>query len=170
MSVELLILYFDGACGPRNPHGHTSWGLVVKQGSRTIHEASGYVGVGAGMSNNVGEYVGCIAALKWLIDHNVSEALIRGDSRMVIRQLSGRMKARKGMYLPFYREARELKQKLPRVRFEHIPREKNAHADWLAGQVLNRYAKRPQGQNSELRKLITQQIADRYDPRFRFVR
>ena len=89
------------------------------------------------MSNNVGEYAGAIAALKWLLENNISEALIRGDSKMVVRQLSGRMKARKGAYLPFYREARELKEKLPRVRFEHIRREKNSHADWLAGQVLN---------------------------------
>ena len=164
-----FVLYFDGACGPRNPCGHTSWGLVVRQGSRTIHEAAGYVGVGEGMSNNVGEYVGCIAALEWLIGNNISEALILGDSKMVVRQMSGRMKARKGAYLPFYRQAKELRQKLPKVRFEHIRREKNSHADWLAGQVIKNRG-RTQKQGSELRELIRQQRADRNDRHLRFER
>lgn len=167
MNVELVILYFDGACGPRNPCGHTSWGLVVKRGSRTLHEGSGYVGVGEGMSNNVAEYAGAIAALKWLLQNNISEAIIRGDSKMVVRQLSGRMKARKGAYLPFYEEARELKRKLPHVRFEHIRREKNAHADYLAGQVIRKQARTPRHDNG-LRELIRQQRADMRDERLRF--
>ena len=121
------------------------------------------------MSNNVAEYAGCIAVMKYLIANQISEAVIRGDSKMVVRQMSGRMKAKGGMYLPFWREAKLLRAKLPKVRFEHIRREFNSHADWLSRQAIREVPRAPK-REAELRKLIAEQKADMKQSGLKFPR
>lgn len=151
--------WFDGSTEPINPGGHTSYGALVKSGGLIILSESGYVGVGAEMSNNVGEYAGAIAVLKFLIRENLSEAIVFGDSKLVIKQLSGKWKAKKGLYVPYYYEAIKLRRQLPKVRFEWIPRERNSHADYLSRQAI-KTAPRAAGRTRELQHLIAEQRAD----------
>lgn len=160
--------YFDGACEPVNPLGHTSWGLVVKIDSRIVHEDSGYVGVGEGMSNNVAEYAGCIAALEYLIKNKITHAIVRGDSMMVVRQMNKYGGAKKGLYIPYFKIALNLRKQLPNVRFEHVPREKNTHADYLSKVPLKGIPRSTQ-RTEELRQLIREQKEDqRKDRLFSF--
>lgn len=107
-----LVCYFDGGCGPNNPGGHAGCGVIVVDGSREIFAKSHYIGHGPEMSNNVAEYGGVCLVLEFLLTAGVKYAVIRGDSNMVIRQLQGKMKARKGLYISHFRRARELFQKL----------------------------------------------------------
>lgn len=132
-STAPVQLWFDGACWPGSNGGHTSWGLVVKVDGEVVHSSGGYMGKGAGLTNNVGEYQGCIEAFKYLLENNITEATIFGDSNMVIQQMEGRWKARSGSYVPYYEIAWALRVQLPGVRLYHIPRLLNTEADALAG-------------------------------------
>lgn len=163
----MIECWFDGSCEPVNPLGHASYGALVREGSRTLFSFSGYVGHGEGMSNNVAEYSGVIAVLKYLIEANINHAIIYGDSNMVVRQLSGKMKARRGMYLQYFHEARKLKQQLPDVCLKWIPREQNGEADYLSRQAI-RTAPRARPRNQQLVRLIKAQRQDANDTRVRF--
>jgi len=132
--------WFDGACEPRNPGGHGAWGVRICVDGKEVHVSGGYVGSGATISNNVAEYAGVVAILKWVLQSGIHGSLkVHGDSKLVIKQLSGKWKARHGLYVGMYREALALLQDVKKVlgvEFEWIPREKNSICDYHSKKVL----------------------------------
>ena len=61
------LAWFDGACGPINPGGTATFGVVVRDGSGTVLlKEHGLVGRGSAMSNNVAEYAGVLHILRYL--------------------------------------------------------------------------------------------------------
>lgn len=141
-----VALWFDGACEP-NPGGHASYGCAVTFGGVVVQELTGYVGRGPEMTNNVAEYSGLLAGLRFLSEcgldkllrvqpSRVSRMVAYGDSRLVVEQMSGRWKVKKGLYVPYYRQAWDEAARWRGMRFEWIPRIENAAADKLAKDVL----------------------------------
>jgi ribonuclease HI len=133
--------YFDGCCEPVNPGGHASYGAVVLINGERVFEKSGYVGHGPQCSNNVAEYSGCISVLQYLIDRedfNQRNQLvtIRGDSKLVVMQLTKRWRVKRGLYVPFYYQAASLFAQFGVARLEWIPRDQNSIADELSKRVL----------------------------------
>lgn len=128
--------WFDGACGPINPGGHAGYGALIKIDGESAWFDTGYCGHGPKMSNNVAEYSGLIAILDKLRDFPPSEVIIRGDSMMVIEQMSGRRKAKSGLYLEYCWRAKDLLSEVRKhhdsIRFEWIPREQNTECDALS--------------------------------------
>lgn len=159
--------WFDGCCAPYNPNGHTGYGAIVKHGSKTLLAKSGYVGVGEGMTNNVGEYAGIIAVMKFLVERELRQGVIYGDSDMVVKQLNRQWKVRKGAYLPYYKEARILRDQLPDIEIKWVPREENWQADYLASQSIP-VPRTPENER-ELGRLIQEQRRDRHDPKFKVI-
>lgn len=132
--------YFDGACEPLNPGGHGAWGIRICVDGKEVHVGGGYVGSGDGISNNVAEYAGVVAIMQWVLQSGFQGSLkVRGDSNLVINQLSGRWKVKRGLYVERYREALALLQKAKEtfaVEFEWIPREQNSVCDYHSKKVL----------------------------------
>lgn len=167
----MIECWFDGCTEPVNPGGHSGWGAIVKDRENLLLSSCGYVGFGPEMSNNVAEYAGVIAILKFLIENKISEARIFGDSDLVVKQLMGQWKAKRGLYLPYFKEAWKLKQQLPLVTLHWIPRERNDAADKLSKQgAKQRYPSRrkPKIIKKELRELIKAQRDDTRDNRLRW--
>lgn len=137
MTKPDLEVYFDGSCGPGNPGGTAAFGVVVYDADRNvIHEESGRVGTGPQMSNNVGEYAGLIKAMMYVAtEHPDKRVLFRGDSSLVIEQMNGRSRARKGLYIPYHKSAIEIAKPFIASglwQFEWIPRDMNSEADNLS--------------------------------------
>jgi ribonuclease HI len=132
----MIEAWFDGCCEPRNPGGHAAWGALVRVDRMVVLRTSGYVGVGALMSNNVAEYEGfCQVAQE--IKRHAGVAAIRGDSKLVIMQLQGRWKVNGGLYMPYYTKAAQLWAAIRfRSNLEWIPRELNNECDVLSKQEL----------------------------------
>jgi probable phosphoglycerate mutase len=88
------------------------------------------------MSNNVAEYAGVLHVLKYLSSRPPGRVMIRGDSKLVINQLSGKWRVRKGLYLSTAIETRELLAYLRglgwQISFCWIPREQNRECDRLS--------------------------------------
>ena len=85
------LAWFDGACGPVNPGGTATFGVVIKNSDGIVLlKEHGYVGHGSGMSNNVAEYAGVLHVLKYLAPRLPGRVTIHGDSNLVINQLNGR--------------------------------------------------------------------------------
>jgi ribonuclease HI len=149
---------FDGCCEPTNPGGHAAWGAVIKINGEKVWESSGYCGVGPMMSNNVAEYSGCLAVLEY-VKTIPGSLLIRGDSKLVIEQLSGRWNTnctacgkplgkkcfcrvpKPGLYYPMYLKAKSIldeQRKFRSIKFKWVPREQNADCDFLSKEELRK--------------------------------
>ena len=63
---------------------------------------------------------------------------VRGDSALVMNQMSGKWKFRKGLYREKYQEAMRLRAQFTDLRFRWIPREQNAEADALSREAYER--------------------------------
>jgi len=83
-------------------------------------------------TNNVAEYRAAIAGLQKALDLGAREVLLRADSRLLIEQLAGRFRVKNPTLIELHRQARSLAGRFAEVTFEHVPRERNRHADRLA--------------------------------------
>ena len=139
-SIDLIEMWYDGACEPKNPGGVASYGVIIKDGSKILFEESKIVGSGAGMSNNVAEYSGAISGMEWLLQNGFKKRkiLVRGDNMMSVNQMAGHWRVRTwdGLYVPFWRKALELVKQFKRIEFKWIPRELNGEADEISKRAL----------------------------------
>jgi ribonuclease HI len=129
--------WFDGACEPTNPGGHATWGAIVEVNGKVVFSEAGYVGSGPMMSNNVAEYSGCIAVLREIRKHG-GDVTVFGDSELVIKQLNGQYRAKRGLYLAYFHEAIAILESIgrERVKFEWIAGKNNIRADQLSRRAL----------------------------------
>ncbi len=85
-----------------------------------------------------GEYAGVIAVLEVLLGLE-GPAIIRGDSKLVVEQLNGKWKVKKGLYVPYYNDAKALwNQVRDRCQLIWIRREYNTTCDALSKGVLKK--------------------------------
>ncbi len=138
----MIQAYFDGSCGPVNPGGTAAFGAVVYKDGQRVWECSQIFQPLPGeeqlTSNNVAEYCGLLALLNYFLENKMREEqiVVRGDSNLVIQQMNGRWKIKKGFYLPVALEAQRKVKDFSNIHFEWIPREQNELADELSKQEL----------------------------------
>lgn len=136
----MINAYFDGSCWP-NPGGKAAYGFWVEEingeKGHDLTEGFGLIGEGPSLSNNVAEYEGLRQTLLWLLKTNLQnkEITVYGDNLIVIKQMREEMRAKKGLYLPFYKETIKLKPLFKSINFYWIPRENNYRADELSKRV-----------------------------------
>jgi len=122
---------------PRNP-GTGAYGYVVYDSSGKLAEGNDVVG--DNVSNNYAEYSALVAALNELLHRGLTkDVTVKSDSKLLVYQMSGRWKRKKGGYLEKYKEASELAKKFERLTFVWIPREENSEADLLSRVAYERY-------------------------------
>lgn len=124
----MITAYIDGgARGNPGPAGYGVW--IEDAAGEKIVELHGGLGLA---TNNVAEYNGLLAALKWAVDHGERDVQIRADSELLVKQMRGEYKVRHPGLQPLYVRARLLVMELGNVRFEHVRRELNKDADRLS--------------------------------------
>lgn len=139
----MIRILVDGACEPVNPSGIATYGFVIYQDSRKITEGSGVI-KHHDTSNNVAEYSAAIEAFRWLLDNRLFDEhiVVKSDSELLINQLSGIYAVRARRVRPLYEELKRLveetkrvvrnQRKMPKIKFEWIPREENEEVDALS--------------------------------------
>jgi ribonuclease HI len=124
----MIIAYIDG--GARGNPGPAGYGVSIQStDGAVIEELHGGLGIA---TNNVAEYNGLLAALKWAIDHDAGRVQIRADSELLVKQMRGEYRVKNAGLQPLYVRARLLAAQLADVRFEHVRREFNKEADRLS--------------------------------------
>lgn len=142
LAKDRLKVWIDGACEPVNPGGTASYGVVVKHQGKVLFSECKVIGEGLAMSNNVAEYSGLIAFLEWYIPleagfNTKRRPVIYSDCRLLINQMDGEWRALRGLYLPYYKKARNLiLQNNLDLSFWWVPREQNEEADALSKEAL----------------------------------
>jgi ribonuclease HI len=126
------IANIDG--GSRGNPGPAGYGVHIERADGAILELKEFLG---SCTNNVAEYRGLLAALRWAAEHGVSDLRIRSDSELLVKQMRGEYRVKNPGLLPLYDEARALIRKIGRVSFEHVRREFNKDADRLANEAMD---------------------------------
>lgn len=119
-------LYVDGASFS-NP-GPSGIGVVLKVGDDIV-ELSEDIGYG---TNNQAEYRALIEGLRLALEHGVDTLHVRGDSQLIVKQVTGEYKVKQPQLRTLLIEARGLVDKFKSVKFEHVLRGFNERADALA--------------------------------------
>ncbi|HTE90386.1 MAG TPA: ribonuclease HI family protein [Terriglobales bacterium] len=133
-----LIAYSDG--GARGNPGPAGYGVVIKdETGKKIAELSQYLGH---QTNNFAEYQGLIAALEYAIEHGHKALKLISDSELLVRQIKGIYKVKNSVLKDLHARAKELIAKLEWFSIEHVLRGKNADADRLANEAMDRGMKR----------------------------
>jgi ribonuclease HI len=132
--MAMLVIQIDGGCRP-NP-GQGSFAYVVSENGRVEKTHAEMIGPA---TNNTAEWRGAIAALEYALTIAELHQAIRFemDSRLVVRQLTGRWKVHNQGLKPLVAHGRRLLQQLSGripVAVVWVPREQNALADAAAEQ------------------------------------
>ena len=129
----MVVAYIDG--GARGNPGPAGYGVRIEAPDGSlIEELHGALGIA---TNNVAEYNGLLAALRWAIDHDERELAIRSDSELLVKQMRGEYKVKHPGLQPLAARARLLIMELDRVTFEHVRRERNVEADRLSNIAMD---------------------------------
>lgn len=122
---------FDGA-SRGNPGPAAVGATLSRDGDRidSAHETTGTT------TNNVAEYRALEAALELAAENGVSSLTVRGDSQLIIKQVTGEWNANEK--LDRLRDGiRDQLSAFASVEFEHINRNDNRAADSLANRALD---------------------------------
>ena len=91
-------------------------------------------------TNNVAEYSGLLAALRWAVANGIATLHVRSDSELLVKQMKGQYRVKNQGLQPLYEEAAALVRQIGRVTFEHVRRELNKDADRLANEAMDEAA------------------------------
>lgn len=129
----MIVAYIDG--GARGNPGPAGYGVRIQtRDGALVEELHGALGIA---TNNVAEYNGLLAALRWAIDHDQRELAVRSDSELLVKQMRGEYRVRHPGLQSLAARARLLIMELDRVTFEHVRREHNVEADRLSNVAMD---------------------------------
>jgi ribonuclease H / adenosylcobalamin/alpha-ribazole phosphatase len=133
MTPDEVVVWTDG--GARGNPGPAGYGVVVTTPSGQVL-AEVAEGIGRA-TNNVAEYRGAIAGLEQARALGARRVRVRADSLLVVNQQKGLWRVRNEALRTLSSEARRLAGQFERVVWEHVPRERNRHADALANRAMD---------------------------------
>lgn len=140
MVNQKIIIYTDG--GSRGNPGPAAIGVVIKDAAGEIIKSYGET-IGEA-TNNEAEYRAVIFALQ-KIKALLGKKKIQGyeiemnmDSEFVANQVNGKYKIEEERLFPLFIKVWNLKMDFPKIKFQHVVREKNKEADRLVNEALDK--------------------------------
>ena len=127
-------VYTDG--GARGNPGPAASGFVIYKGGEIIAREGKYLGVA---TNNQAEYNAILLGLEKAQNLKITELDCFLDSELVVKQLKLEYKVKNKDLAAIFLKAWNLSKKFKRVKFHHIPREKNKEADKLVNEILDKH-------------------------------
>lgn len=134
MNMKKATLHTDG--GARGNPGPAGIGYVLKiEGGKTI-DYGDYIGE---RTNNYAEYMALIRGLEKAKAAKVTDITCYLDSELVVKQLKGEYRVRHQDLSPLYQQVLQLRKAFSHISFHHIRREKNAKADKLVNDAIDKF-------------------------------
>ena len=137
----MITAYIDG--GARGNPGPAGYGVQIQApDGAVLDELHGGIGIA---TNNVAEYNGLLAALRWAVQHGERRVDVRADSELLVKQMRGEYRVKNEGLKPLFLQACALIRQIGDVRFEHIRREFNKEADRLSNLGMDESERRVAG-------------------------
>lgn len=140
--MSIWLLHFDGLC-EANPGGVMAWGWTLRTHD-VLHSDGNYIPARPDATSNIAEYCAAGCGLKRLVQVLTVEGPwgcdgieVRGDSRLVINQLSGEWKCKSSHLVQLRARCVSLIMQIKKLsghapKLVWIPREENEAADKLS--------------------------------------
>ena len=123
--------------GSRGNPGPAGYGVRIEHEDGSVVELKEALALA---TNNVAEYSGLLAALRWAVANGIATLHIRSDSELLVKQMKGQYRVKNQGLQPLYEEAVALTRRIAHVTFEHVRREFNKDADRLANEAMDEAA------------------------------
>jgi ribonuclease HI len=123
--------------GSRGNPGPAGYGVRIEREDGAVVELKEALELA---TNNVAEYRGLLAALRWAVANGVTTLHVRSDSLLLVNQMKGQYRVKNPGLQQLYEDARSLVLQIGRVTFEHVRREFNKDADRLANEAMDEAA------------------------------
>lgn len=135
-------LFFDGSYEKKEKTGSYGW-VLYSQDNLIIRQGYGecLLKNKEEKSNNLAEYIALIKALEYLFNRQIkiNNLICKGDSKLVVEQVNGRLKCRTThLYKLMNRVRTLLSQVSESWNLEWIPRRDNKVADSLSKRVYKK--------------------------------
>lgn len=124
--------YFDGAS--RGNPGPAAVGWVITADDEVMTEGHQRIGTA---TNNVAEYRALLAAIEAALAYDTSHIDLRGDSQLIVRQLTGEYQTRDATLAALRAEVVAALEAFEGWTIRHVDRAGNARADALAAAALD---------------------------------
>ena len=132
-AYDTLTIYTDG--GARGNPGPSGVGAVFYDAEgNNVWEVSRYIGIA---TNNVAEYLAVVYALQEALFLKAKNIILKMDSQLVARQLTGEYKVKDQNLLKFYDLSINLLKRFESITIEHVPRCENSEADALVNVAID---------------------------------
>ena len=129
-----LIAYTDG--GARGNPGPAGYGVVIQdEAGQKVASLSQYLGH---QTNNVAEYQGLIGALEYAVAQGPKALKVVSDSELLVKQIKGEYKVKNPTLQDLHGRAKQLIRQLEWFSIQHVLRGKNAEADRLANEAMDK--------------------------------
>jgi ribonuclease HI/probable phosphoglycerate mutase len=89
------------------------------------------------MSNNCAEYWALLLGLQCANSLGVRKLICQGDSELIIKQVTGKYRVKDSKLQALYEPTKEVMKRFDKISFEHIYRNENERADWLANHAMD---------------------------------
>jgi len=133
-SVEVFYhLEFDGA-SKGNPGKAGAGALLRSQDGKVVYKLTEGVGYA---TCNVAEYRAVILGLKVALSHGISQIQVKGDSKLVCKQIQGLWRTKNENMAKLCEEAKKLKSNFKKFSIRHVERKFNSDADALANAAID---------------------------------
>jgi ribonuclease HI len=133
MPYENLKIFTDG--GARGNPGPAGIGAVAYgEDGAVVFEVSEYVGE---TTNNQAEYRALIAALEKAKDIGAKRIDVFMDSELIVKQMNREYRVKHQDLAPLFLKVHNLTLFFENVKFCHIPRAENKHADRLVNRAID---------------------------------
>ncbi|MGH2953002.1 MAG: ribonuclease HI family protein [Solirubrobacterales bacterium] len=129
-----LVVNVDG--GARGNPGPAAVAAVVSTPDGVVLAERGEA-IGSA-TNNVAEYRALLFGLELARELGAEEVELIGDSELVVRQVNGEYRVKDAGLRPLYDEVKSALAELGRWSIRHVRRERNAEADRLVNETLDR--------------------------------
>ena len=128
-----LVAHIDG--GARGNPGPAGYGVVIEdEVGRPVVELSNFLGK---QTNNFAEYSGLLAALTYATRYGFKALKVYSDSELMVKQIAGEYKVNNPALKELHGKAIRMIEDLEAFEINHVLREKNREADWLANRAMD---------------------------------
>ena len=121
--------------GARGNPGPAGIGVVIEdEKGNVLEEHAKFLGV---KTNNQAEYEAAILALQRAKMLGAESVKVFADSELLVKQAMGVYKVKHENIKPLHAQLKALMLQIGHVKFEHVRREKNTHADALSNKAMD---------------------------------